>query len=270
MNKPLRIAIIGAGNVATHFAHALHAAGHQLCAVHSATPAHAARLAQAVGAMAVPSLVALDPTLDLYLMSVKDDALPLIAQRMPATTGLWVHTTGSVGLEVLSAHHPACGVLYPLQTLSRERAIDFAQVPLYVEASDAATEERLMTLAHQLSQTVHPCNSKQRGVLHLAATFVCNFSNLMYDIGEQLLETHNLPADALHALIQETATKNMTMKAVEAQTGPAARADHATIRKHSALLEHKPEWLTLYQTLSDAIGKRQKEYKQQKNKIDNE
>ncbi|SUB77258.1 Rossmann-like and DUF2520 domain-containing protein [Porphyromonas macacae] len=261
---PLRICIIGSGNVATHFARAFHCAGHYIAQVYSRNADHARRPAEETEAEAISGMEVIDRTCDLYLFSIKDDALPSLAAQMPRTSGLWVHTAGSISIDILTAHHECSGVIYPLQTLSRSRDIDFSTVPLYIEGNTRETEKELVALASEISRYVYVCNSLQRAALHLSAAFACNFTNYMYDVAEQLLEEYNLPARSLEPLIAETATKYAHMRAVDAQTGPAARGDRQTMDKHLKLLEDHPELQTIYRTLSEAIEKRQNNYKKEK------
>ncbi len=250
------IVIIGSGNVATHFGKAFHELDLDIRQVYSPHIAHAERLAEQIGATATDDLYAIERDADLYLLSVKDDALPALATLLPATSGLWVHTTGCVSLDVLTAHHSSCGVIYPLQTLSRDRDVNFRTIPLYYEATDSESEIIIRELSNRLSQQTYPCNSLQRAYLHLSAAFACNFVNYLYDVAEQLLDLHNLPADALHPLIAETALKNQMLKAVDAQTGPAVRGDNATMRHHLELLKDYPDWQELYTRLSEGICQR--------------
>ncbi len=251
-----KIVIIGSGNVATHFGKALYGLDLDILQVYSPHIAHAERLAKQIGATATDDISTIEQDADLYLFSVKDDALPALAVSLPATSGLWVHTTGCVSLNVLAAHHSSCGVIYPLQTLSLKREIDFQTVPLYYEATDLESEITIRELSNRLSRQTYLCNSLQRSYLHLSASFACNFVNYLYDVAEQLLDLHDLPADALHPLIAETALKNQTLRAVDAQTGPAVRGDSATMLHHLELLKDYPDWKELYIRLSEGIRQR--------------
>ena len=52
---------------------------------------------------------------DLYIISVKDDVISNIVNDIEFSTGLWVHTSGSVPVDVLKQKFDKCGVFYPLQ-----------------------------------------------------------------------------------------------------------------------------------------------------------
>ena len=88
--------------------------------------------------------------------------------------------------------------------------------------------------------------------MHVAAVFVCNFVNHLYQIGNEICEENNVPFEVLHPLIQETAHKITELSPREAQTGPALRNDTKTIEKHLDFLEN-PEYKNLYQLLTQSI-----------------
>src|SRR5690606_39940602 len=128
-------------------------------------------------------LNAIDANADLYIIAVKDDAIETVAVQLPAALrGMVVHTAGSVAMTVLAAHAADYGVLYPVQTFSKAKAVDFSAIPLAVEASGEAALGRLEALANDLSKRVFHCDSRQRLSLHVAAVFACNFANHFYAI----------------------------------------------------------------------------------------
>jgi predicted short-subunit dehydrogenase-like oxidoreductase (DUF2520 family) len=103
---------------------------------------------------------------------------------------------------------------------------------------------------------VYPAESQQRLLFHVAAVFAGNYSNLMYIIGNELLDNFNLPHDILHPLIMETARKAVTGDALKMQTGPARRNDNATIEKHIEALASFPEYAELYRILASHISRK--------------
>lgn len=67
---------------------------------------------------------------DLYIFAVKDSALLDLVSRMPSNRGLWVHTAGSMDMEVFAPYTARYGVFYPMQTFSKERETDFDDIPI--------------------------------------------------------------------------------------------------------------------------------------------
>jgi hypothetical protein len=75
--------------------------------------------------------------------------------------------------------------------------------------------------------------------LHVAAVFVNNFTNHLYQIGQEICTDNRVPFEILTPLISETAQKIMLLSPQDAQTGPAKRNDTATIAAHEAFLTTK-------------------------------
>lgn len=247
----MKVVILGSGNVASHLALAISKSGHSIAQIFSKTYEHAAELADKVGAQAASSLDQLDTDADLYLFSVTDNALPLLAEQMPRTKGVWAHTAGSVSVEVL-AKHKDYGVFYPLQTFSRCRKLDYATLPIYLDYYSELAKSTLEEMAGSITACVYKADDNQRKQLHLAAVFACNFTNHIYAIAEHLLSEAGLPAEALAPLIKETADKINILPAGKAQTGPAARRDTDTMQKHLNLLSDD-NLKKVYRMMSDSI-----------------
>jgi len=248
------IVLLGSGNVASHLGSALVEAGHRIRQVYSRTGPHAQALAAALDTVPTTDLAAIDPQADMYIIAVKDDALASVAAQLPPTQGMVVHTAGGVDMEILAGHAANYGVLYPLQTFSKAKPVDFSTVPIAVEASDEASLMRLEALAAGLSRHVFRCDSKQRLSLHVAAVFACNFTNHFYAIAADILNQHDLDFDLIRPLVLETAQKVMEHQPKDVQTGPAVRNDVRTMEKHLRLLETDPTLAQLYRLISERIG----------------
>jgi predicted short-subunit dehydrogenase-like oxidoreductase (DUF2520 family) len=256
----LRIGFFGAGRVAAALAPALAAAGHQVAFLASRTPGSAAALAsslpQPCPALALPLTQPLPPA-DLYLLAVPDAAVPEVLAAIAWPAGALVaHVAGALPLAVFAAAPQVRGgVLYPLQTFSPGRAIDWPAVPLFVEAADAHAEAAILALARSLSQHVALLDSAQRLRLHLGAVFASNFTNHVLGIAHQLLAEAGLDFGLLAPLVRETVDKALAAQPgpFAVQTGPAARHDAPTLAAHTAALANHPAWQTLYTQLSQRI-----------------
>ena len=191
---------------------------------------------------------------DLYIIAIPDDSIAAFSEILPLKNKLVVHTSGSVSMDALSERNRK-GVFYPLQTFSKNREVNFNNIPICVEATEAADLKLLMNLGKSLSEKVVEVNSEERSKLHLAAVFVNNFVNHLYAIGDDILKKNGLPFDLLHPLIVETASKIKTLAPSQAQTGPAKRGDQKTIEKHLHLLKEGPK-SDLYQQLTESIMKK--------------
>ncbi len=190
---------------------------------------------------------------DLYLICVKDDRIFDLANSIPYSEhSIVAHVSGSVPL-LDTANRDA--VFYPLQTFSKDKAISFEGLPICIETEKESDFEVLSQIAKSLGSTVYNVNSKQRQELHLAAVFVCNFVNHLYQVGHEICAQKDLPFDILKPLIKETAEKIFTKDPLQAQTGPAKRGDESTIQRHLAQLKD-PHYKDLYRYLTTSIQKR--------------
>ncbi len=247
----MNIVVIGAGNVATHLAEALKNAGESIVQVFSRTEASAKALANRLQTAYTTDLNSILRNADIYIYALTDNALKDIIEKISNTHGIHLHTAGSVPMNIFSNHCQHFGVLYPLQTFTKTKKVDFSEVPLFIEASDEQTETTLHDLAQKISNKIYLTTSAEREKLHLAAVFACNFVNHMFTIADDLLG--KIPFSALTPLINETVKKAQTMPPAQAQTGPAQRGDTVTMTKHLQLLASNTDWQTIYQKISDDI-----------------
>lgn len=250
----MKIVLIGAGNLATHLGRALLGAGHEVVQVYSRTLESATALARRLNTMATNSLEEVQDDAELYVFSVKDSALPLLAESLARRCkGTFVHTAGSIPMSVFPPTVAHCGVLYPMQTFSKKREVDFSEIPCFVEASDVETLSMLHWLCGGLTDTVYDLSSEDRRHLHLAAVFASNFANHCYAIASQILERHGIPFSCMLPLVRETAAKVERMPPREAQTGPAVRYDENVLGAQERLLGDTPRWAELYRMMSRDI-----------------
>lgn len=251
----MRITLIGSGNVATHMAAAFKNAGHRIVQVYSPNMLNAALLAYHVGATAINAISDIDPNTDIFIIAVKDDAIARVSEALAKYQKLIVHTSGSTNLDVLLTFTDKAGVLYPLQTFSKTREVDFATVPLCIEAANERIYADLEQLAATVSNNIYCVNSAGRKILHLAAVFACNFPNYLYEVSRQLLTDHEMDFNLLRPLILETAQKVQLQSPAGVQTGPAVRNDQITMNKHLEMLADQPQLQQIYTLLSQGIIK---------------
>ncbi len=259
MQKSIRkIGLAGSGNVAWHLAKGLTMRGYDISGVWSRNYDNALSLAGMCGSVVCSELSDLCSDSDLIIIAVADDAIENVARQIGHYDGIVVHTAGAVPLDVLKSSFENVGVLYPLQTFSKEVAINLDVVPFFLEASSPAVMEALKLLSGKLTVKVFEADSRQRLLLHAAAVFAGNYSNLMYIIGNELLASSKLPQEVLHPLILETATKAVKGDPLSLQTGPARRHDTSTIEKHIKALASLPDYAELYRLLADLLQKKYK------------
>lgn len=257
------IVLIGAGNVATHLGKAFHEAGCRIRMVYSRTKESARILAESIGCPYTTDITSIDNEADIYIVSLKDSVLDHILPELVKcnSKALFVHTAGSVSIDIWKGLTHRYGVLYPMQTFSKQRDINFDNVHFFIEANTEEDTELLIKTASLISRHIFKASSEQRKYLHISAVFACNFANHMYSICEHLLTSHGLPFSAMLPLIDETAEKVHHLSPVSAQTGPAQRNDHNIMNNHLSLLKDEPEIAELYLRISENIHNYQRNKK---------
>ncbi len=250
------IIFIGAGNLATHLSLALQKAGHSVRQVYSRTQVSALMLTKRLGLSneaAITSIADVQPDADVYIYALRDEVLADIAAQVHVhPNALHLHTAGSMPLTVFGDDKPNAGVLYPFQTFSKEKDVDFQKIPILVETSPTAHSSQLTALVRSISPMVYEANAAARAKLHIAGVFACNFVNCLYAIAEEQLADTNLPFEVLLPLIDETAAKVHTLSPRQAQTGPAKRNDTNVMQAHINKLQ-SPEEQAIYRLLSQNI-----------------
>lgn len=249
------IVFIGAGNLATNLAKALYHKGFRIVQIFSRTEESAKTLAEKVEASYTTDLLEVTGDAELYIVSLKDAAFVELVSKITANkpNALFVHTAGSIPMSIWEDKAQRYGVFYPMQTFSKCREVSFDEIPFFIEASSDDDKELLKSIAGTLTEKVYEANSAQRKSLHLAAVFICNFTNHMYALAAELLKKYDLPFEVMLPLIDETARKVHDLSPDEAQTGPAVRYDENVINNHLSMLNDNPGMQEIYKLISKSI-----------------
>lgn len=231
--------ILGRGNVAVHLSDALSDAGFDVVTL---------------GHGDIDSVIAGErplPEADTYVISVTDTALADVVAGIPDNGALWLHTAGSVGMEVFHGKRSRYGVLYPLQTFTADKPVDMSAVPWLIEGASDSDLEATRRLALSISPRVYPTDSATRAKVHLAAVFAANFACRMLAEAERVLDGTSLPLELLRPLVEEVVSKAFAIGPAASLTGPARRGDMPVIHKQlSALPGHSAE---IYRVVTAAI-----------------
>jgi predicted short-subunit dehydrogenase-like oxidoreductase (DUF2520 family) len=237
------VAIIGAGNVGTNLAVALRRKSFRISQVYSRTPGSAETLVKELpGSRRMLLLSELDPALDFVFLTVPDAELEaLVLQVLPyrSLRTTYIHCSGSMPLAALSPLGERVGVLYPMQTFSKQRITPFTDVPMFVEGT-TESQPRIRVLAHSLSRNVKWLSSDERFQLHIGAVFAANFVNYMIRCaGEVANGIPGLDYKVYMPLIREVVEKLETLTPEQAQTGPARRNEQDLMLAHFEFLRKK-------------------------------
>ncbi|MCL2561836.1 MAG: DUF2520 domain-containing protein [Rikenellaceae bacterium] len=249
-----KIVIIGSGNVAEALVRGLSGAGCPPVQVWARGRTKATDIARLCGCAFATEVKELAPA-DVYIIAVTDRAIRQVAASFNfPPDSVVAHTAGSVGMDVFPPQVKNRAVLYPVQTFTKGRTVDFSETPLLIEGSSQYALRQVTEVAQMLSDKVRQMSSERRMMVHAAAVFACNFANHMYSVGEELTREAGADFEILKPLIAETAGKAVAARSpCDVQTGPAVRNDFETRSRHVELLAQKPYLQNIYINISKSI-----------------
>ena len=253
MTNKYKIVLLGSGNVAYHLAEMLKRSDINIYQVYNINKKSGEKLAKKHNSSFTNNINEIVTDADLYIIAIKDNFIKNIIDKLRINKGIVIHTSGTTDINVFSNKFENFGILYPLQTFTKEIELNYNEIPFLIEANNSKTLEFIDSIASSISKNVINTSSEQRKSIHISAVFACNFTNYFYSIADDLLEKQNLSFDLLKPLIKETTRKAIESKPKENQTGPAKRKDLNVINKHLKALEENKEIQKLYGTISEMI-----------------
>ncbi|MAH39542.1 MAG: F420-dependent NADP oxidoreductase [Dehalococcoidales bacterium] len=256
----IKIGFIGAGTVATALAVGLHSKGYSIVAVSSRNQTSATNLAQLVnGHHAVSHNQDVADAADLVFIATPDDAITSVATQVQWRPGhSVVHCSGADSTAILLSARKSgahIGVFHPLQTFAdlREATKNIPGTTFALEAEEPLLGT-LKALATALGGHWIELEAKDRVLYHAAAVFTCNYLITLIKLATDLWQTFAIPPEpatqSLLPLIRGTVNNIDTLGIPGCLTGPIARGDSGTIKKHlSALQKVVPDLVSTYQEL---------------------
>ena len=251
--KSWKITIIGSGNVAEAFARAVALSGNEVVQVYARNKERGEAVASLASAEWCGCKSELKPA-DIYLICVSDSAIVEVASSLPFAQGSIVaHTAGCGTLEML-AEGCRRAIIYPFQTFTAGRVVDFRSIYLFVEAQDESVRAEVVQFAKSLSDNVSYADGAVRAKIHLTGVLACNFVNSLYATAASVLASAGLGFEVVAPLITETAAKAIdSANPAMVQTGPAVRGDRATMERHRALIGDDELVRSIYDKISENI-----------------
>jgi predicted short-subunit dehydrogenase-like oxidoreductase (DUF2520 family) len=186
---------------------------------------------------------------DVVLLAVRDDALaPLVRTLSPHArrNQVFLHLSGARTSQVLTplarrgAH---AGSLHPLMTVAKEPrdAASRLQGATFALEGDPAAVRAGRRLARALGGVPAVVPPKARPAYHAGAVFASNYVVAALAAAEDLLVEAGLTRRAARAALARLARASVENAAAvgpaAALTGPIARGDVATVRRHLASLD---------------------------------
>ena len=253
----LKIGIIGAGIVGSALAIRLAENGYEVVAVSSRTFTSAKKLAQTIkSCQAVETNQMVADIADIVFLTTPDAVIPQIASGLQWHKGQnVVHCSGADSSEILQPARQmgaSIGVFHPLQTLaSVKQAI--ANIPGSTFAIEA--EEPLLTTLREMAISLHchwiEIKASDKVIYHASAVIASNYLVTLVKLADDLWETFGIPREqatqALLPLLKGTLNNIENVGIPQALTGPIARGDIDTVKKHiTALQKEAPDALSTY------------------------
>ncbi|MEV6873702.1 DUF2520 domain-containing protein [Amycolatopsis sp. NPDC051128] len=266
MMRPARLAVgvVSAGRVGSVLGAALGRAGHTVVA---ASGLSAASLARAERLLPDVPLLPPDETVrraDLVLLALPDDALAGMVRGLVATESLRpgqivVHTSGAHGIDVLAPAAEAGALplaLHPVMTFTgREEDLErLAACSIGVTAAqdDEAAWNVGEALAVEMGAEPVRIPDVARPLYHAALAHGANhLMTLVADCADLLRQAGIGQPERLVAPLLSAALDNVLRHGDRALTGPVARGDLGTVRKHlTVLADRAPDVEPAYRALA--------------------
>ena len=267
----LKLGFIGAGTVGTALAVRLSSKGYQIVAVFSRSQTSSRKLAEAIsGCRAFNNNQDVADTSELVFITTPDDAIASVASEIQWHSGQnVVHCSGADSTDILGPAKKLgaqVGVFHPLQTFASVRqAIDNMPGSTFTLEAEEPLLNTLKDMANALDGHWVELKAGDKVVYHASAVIACNYMVTLVKLATDLWQTFNIPphqaTQALLPLLRGTINNIDTVGIPQCLTGPIARGDTGTIKKHlSALQEKAPRLLSTYrelglQTISVALAK---------------
>lgn len=256
----MKIGFIGAGKVATALACGLSHKGYAVVAVSSRGHASAARLAGLIPrCQDFPDNQEVAERAEMVFIATPDDAIAPVASRLkwrPAQCV--VHCSGADSSAVLAPARKAgakVGVFHPLQTFagSDRPAKNLASITFAIEAEEPLLTE-LRKMAESLGGHTIVLRPQDKVLYHASAVLASNYLVTLVGLASELWATFGASQEeavrALLPLLRGTVNNIESIGLPNCLTGPIARGDTGTIKKHlSALREGAPKIEAAYRQL---------------------
>ncbi|MCU0591797.1 MAG: DUF2520 domain-containing protein [Desulfobacterales bacterium] len=256
----LKLGFIGAGPVGTTFGVRLSEQGYGVVAVADIRSAAAERFAGLVpGCRIFQNPQALVDAVDMVFITTADDFIPRVSSELKWRSGqMAVHCSGASTVQSLEAARQQgarVGSIHPCQTFAGiEQAIANLPGSTFAIEAEEPLKTTLTEMAQALKGDIVYLTSEDKVLYHAAAAMACNYFTTIVKLASDLWRNFGkTPADAIKAympLLRGTLTNIETVGFPKCLTGPIARGDVATIRRHLAALEnYAAELLPLYKEL---------------------
>jgi predicted short-subunit dehydrogenase-like oxidoreductase (DUF2520 family) len=256
----LKIGFIGAGPVGTAFGVRLSQLDYKVIAVYDVSLAAAQRFAKTIsGCQIYEKAQELADTVEFVFITTPDDIIPKVAAELNWHKGQSVvHCSGATSVDALvtaKQQEAMVGSIHPCQTFAGiDQAIENLPGSTFAIEAEEPLRSTLTEIATALNGDWVYLTAEDKALYHAAACIACNYFYTLVKLATDLWQNFGKStAEATKAympLLQGSLNNIANVGLPSALTGPIARGDTATIRKHLAALEkYAPDLLPLYKEL---------------------
>ena len=262
MSKP-SITLIGAGNLASALAMALHAAGYRIDEIVSrpSSRQRAERLARSVRARVFTGSNA-TLSADIIWFCVNDDAIRDCAFEYAPKTDwkgkIGLHSSGALGsdeLRALRRRGAAVASVHPMMTFVTGKAASMKGIAFALEG-EARAVQAAQAIARDLGGHPFQIRKENKVLYHAMGAFCSPLVIALLATGEKVARQAKVPPAELQRVIQpilqRTLENYVRQGAAASFSGPINRGDVATVRKHLAALKKVPQARQIYLAVARA------------------
>ena len=258
MTEKPKLGFIGAGTVANTLAVALSDKGCPVVAISSRSCRSAEKLARLIkDCHACSNNQEVADNAELVFIATPDDIIASVAAQVKWRPGQSVvHCSGAYSTDILTPARKAgacVGGFHPLQTFASLRQENLPGITFALEAGEPllATLKEMATI---LDGRWIEIKAGDKVLYHAAAVFACNYLVTLVKTATDLWQSFSIPPEqairALLPLMRGTINNIESIGMPQCLTGPIARGDCGTIKKHlSALHKAAPELTRTYREL---------------------
>ncbi len=254
------IAILGLGKVGTAVGYLLKSAGYPIVAVASRSVSSLNHGVAFTGGKPATSFSDAAAQADCIFITTADDAIQSTCEKVTQEGGIYpgkkvIHMSGAGGLDLLSAAKKAGACVASIHPLQSFADVEGAIKNIPGSTFGITTNDNIKAWSVQIVKDMGGIPffipEEDKPLYHAAACMASNYlTALMHTVEEIYLSlglSHDDAIQAFWPLVRGT-LKNIEMKGtVSALTGPVARGDIGTIRKHlQAFRDKLPLYLQAY------------------------
>jgi predicted short-subunit dehydrogenase-like oxidoreductase (DUF2520 family) len=251
--KKLPVIIIGAGSVGTALALALKEKKYPIHAIFSKK----GKSAKVLGHKVHAPYARLDSKksfafLGLIFIAVPDDEIENVVQNLARcqddfSRSIIFHTSGALSSEILlplKRKGATIGSLHPVQTFPKSGTASGLLENIWIGVEgDKKGVVAAKLIVHDFASRSFVLSSQQKVLYHVAAVFSSNYFITLLSVVEELGKQLRFPRKKIISIFEPLILRSlMNVKrysAVSALTGPIARGDIQTVKRHRTELEKK-------------------------------